>query len=131
MKPWLWAWLVVLFFSSCLSGMKRGSDKSLYTIAGILEVKREDAGKSIQLALDQKLFFKMDKTVEPAGEWELVSYEHPPLLLLSETPRVESGYWGLLLQARAFGNAEVKLRFTPHDENQPPKDVTFSISIHH
>lgn len=110
--------------------MKRGSDKSLYSIAGVLEARREDVGKSIQLALDQKLLFKLETKGEEPGSWELVSYEHPPLLLLSDTPKMEAGYWGLLLQARAIGSASVKLRFTPADESQPPKDVTFAITIH-
>ena len=131
MKFLVWGIAAALVFCSCTSGIKRGSDKALYTIAATLEVKREDIGKSIQLKRDQQLFFKLDQKGEEPGAWELLSYDHPPLFLLSETPRVEAGYWGLLLQARSSGAAAVKLRFTPADESHPAQEITFDISIRH
>jgi len=123
--------LVFSFFSGCAGsgGMKRGSGRALYTIADPLEVYREDIGKSIQLRLDQKLLFKMERGGENPGEWKLVNHSNRILLLLSDAPRVMSNYQGFLLQARVIGSGEVTLRFTPSAEDQQPQDVKFEISV--
>ncbi len=129
MKKTLAGLLALVLLAGCASQMSRGSSKSLYTVSEVLDVHREDIGKSVQLKLDQKIFFKMDPNPDKPGQWSLVDYSNRVLLLLSETPRVESGNWGLLLQARAMGSGEVTLRFTPFDENAQPETATFEISI--
>lgn len=113
----------------CASEMGRGSGKSLYSVADVLEVHPEDAGKSIQLTLNQKLFFNFEVNPEETGQWSLENYDRRVLLLLSDTPRVASGGWGVLLQARALGYGDVTLKFTPEDEGKPPRTVVFDISI--
>ncbi len=123
--------LAAVVLVGCASEMKRGSARTLYTIAGTLEVGRGDIGKDIQLTRDQQLLFKMDQTSAPSGKWEMVDYDNRTLLLLSETPRLESGFWGVLLQARALGQGAVRLRFTPDDESIAPREVTFEIQIRH
>ncbi len=122
--------LLTLLAGGCASGLGRGSAETLYSYADILEVHRSDAGKSIQLKLDQKLFFKLDKDPDVPGQWSLVEYDNRTLLMLNENAPTASGYWGVLLQARALGRAFVKLRFTPADEMQEPQNVEYDISIH-
>jgi len=109
--------------------MGRGSERALYTIAGVLEVHQGDIGKDIQMTLDQKLLFKFELNPDQPGKWEWVDYERRTLLLLSETPRMEAGFWGVLLQARAFGSGKVVLRFTPGEDGKPAEEVCFSILI--
>jgi hypothetical protein len=118
-----------MLITGCVSEMSKGSAKNLYTIADILQVNRADLGKDIQLKLDQKLFFNFEPDPEHLGDWELVQYDNRHLLMLNDHPYVESGNWGLLLQARALGFSEVELRFTPVDENEKPQNYIFSISI--
>ena len=119
----------LLLFAGCASEMGRGSTRALYTVADPLEVRRDDLGKDIQLRLDQKLLFNFETGGEHPGHWELLEYNNRILLLLSDTPRVATGFQGFLLQARAMGSGEVSLRFTPSDEGQQPQDVKFSISV--
>jgi hypothetical protein len=121
--------MVCLIFSGCTSGMSRGSERSLYTIAGVLEVHREDIGKDIQLVLDQKLLFSLEADPEAPGQWQLEDYDRRTMLLLSDTPRVPSDHWGVLLQARAMGSGYVKLRFVPDDTTQSSRDIRFNVSI--
>ncbi len=109
--------------------MGRGSARALYTIANVLEVRQGDIGKDIQMVLDQKLLFKFENNEKEPGQWELVDYEKRTLLLLSETPRMESGFWGVLLQARALGSGKVVLRFTPGEDGKQAEEVPFSILI--
>ena len=119
----------LLLFSGCAAEMGRGSARTLYTIADPLEVHCNDIGKNIQLRLDQKLLFTLEKDEENPGRWELVDYDKRTMLLLSETPRVAVGFQGFLLQARVMGSGEVTLRFIPAGEDKPPRDVKFEISI--
>ena len=129
-KSFAWIGLVIsLGIVGCISEMSRGSSRTLYTIAGVLEVRHDDLGKDIQLRLDQKLFFNLQNDPETPGQWTLVDYEGRTLLLLSETPRTAPGFWGLLLQARGLGSAYVTLRFTPTDEGKPPQEINFEIAI--
>lgn len=121
--------LAALSLLGCASEMSRGSSKALYTIADTLEVHRNDIGKEIQLHRDQKLFFNFSKNPDEPGSWKLVDYSKRTLLLLSETPRVSPGDWGLLLQARALGSGEVELLFTPDDEALPSCNIKFETSI--
>jgi hypothetical protein len=121
--------LICLVWMGCASEMKRGSNRSLYTIADTLEVHASDIGKSIQLNRDQKLLFDFEKDDSQPGVWELVDYDRRKLLLLSDTPRMPSGHYGFLLQARVMGSGEVNLRFSPLEETQPSRDVTFEFSI--
>ncbi len=121
--------LATLYFSGCASEMGRGSTKALYTITETLEVRYEDIGKEIQLRLDQKLFFHFSKNPEEPGTWKLIDYSRRPLLLLSETPRVSSGAWGLLFQARAMGSGEIELVFEPDSDAFPSRTIKFEISI--
>ncbi len=123
------ALVILLGLMGCASEMSRGSSRALYTVAGVLEVHRDDIGKEIQLHLDQKLFFNLENDPEAPGQWALVDYEKQALLLLSETPRTAPGFWGLLLQARGLGSGYVTLRFTPADEGKPPQEVNFEVSI--
>ena len=123
------ALLFTLFVTGCASQIGKGSSKTLYSIAGVLEVNRQDLGKDIQLNLDQKLFFNMDTTQEMPGQWSLAEYDNRILLLLSDTPRVESEHWGVLLQGRFLGSGEVVLQFTPTDENLKPQTFHFSVSV--
>ena len=123
--------LVALGLMGCASEMSHGSSKTLYTIADVLEVHREDIGKEIQLHRDQKLFFNFSKNPDEAGSWKLVDYSKRTLLLLSESPNVSAGAWGLLLQARALGSGEVELVFTPEDEALPSRTIKFEMSISH
>ena len=121
--------LFCLLLASCASEMKRGSDKSIYTIADTMEVFRSDIGKNIQLRLDQKLFFKMENDPDQPGKWELIEHDRRTLLLLSTSPRTAPGVWGILLQARALGSGSVKLRFTPADETKTPQEILFETEI--
>jgi hypothetical protein len=113
----------------CAGEMKKGSDQRMYTIATVLEVNRKDIGKDIQLTLNQKLMFNMENDPARLGTWEMVEYDPRILLLLSDTPRTAPGVWGVLLEARALGAGDVKLRFTPSDEKEPPENVLFQISV--
>lgn len=115
--------------TGCAQQMGRGSPRSLYTIAGVLEVFRQDLGKDAQMRLDQQLLFRLEKDPALDGHWSLVECSPGVLLVLSETPRVPPGEWGLLLQARALGRGEVKLRYTPAEEEQPPRDYLFEVSV--
>lgn len=121
--------LMCLVWVGCASEMKRGSSRSLYTIADTLEVHSSDVGKSIQLKLDQKLLFDFEKDDSQAGVWEMVDYDRRKLLLLSDTPRMASGHYGFLFQGRVMGSGEVVFRFSPLDEAQPARDVAFEFSI--
>jgi len=120
---------VCIYLAGCAAEMKRGSERTLYSILDVLEVYREDIGKDIQITLNQKLLFKFTDDPERAGSWELVDYDRRTLLLLSETPRVGPESWGLLLQARAMGMGEVNLRFTPDEEGAAPRMIRFNIAI--
>ena len=115
--------------SGCAEQMGRGSARSLYTIAGVLEVFRQDLGKDAQMRLDQQLLFRLEKDPKLDGHWSLVEYSPGVLIVLSESPRVQPGEWGLLLQARALGRGEVKLRYTPSETEQEPRDYALEISI--
>ena len=122
--------LALLLFAGCAGGeMSRGSARSLYTIADVMEVHREDIGKSIQLKLNQKLFFHLENDPASPGEWTMVDYDQRTLLLLSDSPRVRPGFWGLLLEGRAIGSGEVNLRFTPSGEGKNPQEVKFEFSV--
>jgi hypothetical protein len=121
--------LALALATGCAQQMSRGSAVSLYSVSDPLEVHRQDIGKSIQLRLDQKLFFNMETDGENPGQWELVDYEKRTLLLLSDTPRTMPGYRGFLLQARALGSGKVILRFTPLGEDAKPSEARFDISI--
>jgi hypothetical protein len=118
-----------LLLSGCANQIPKGSSKTLYTIAETLEITQADLSKDVQLRLDQKLLFNLEPNPEELGTWMLVDYDNRHLLLLNDTPRVASGNWGLLLQARALGSAEVQIRFVPLTENSTPKNYTFPISI--
>jgi hypothetical protein len=120
---------LILTIAGCASQMGKGSEKSLYTVSETLEVNRSDLGKSIQLKLDQKLFFNFDSNPEEPGYWELVQYNNRNLIILSETPRVAEGHWGVLMQARGLGFTDVELKFIPLDESHPSQNHNFSISI--
>ena len=120
---------VLVAGSGCAHQMSRGSEKSLYTISGVLEVFRADLGKDIQLRLNQSLLFRLEKDPALDGHWELVDYDRQLLLLLSDTPRVKPEEWGLLLQARAYGRGELKLRYVPAGEGETPRETTLAISI--
>ena len=109
--------------------MGRGSEKKMYTIADTMEVNRKDFGKSIQLRLDQKLFLNLENDPDKPGQWELVDDDRRILLLLSDSPRTASGFWGVLLQARYLGSGSLKLRFTPTNENEKPEDFEFEILV--
>lgn len=121
--------LGVALMVGCAQQMSRGSQRSLYTIAGTLEVFRQDLGKDAQMRLDQQLLFRLEKNPELDGHWALVEHTPGVLIVLSETPRVQTGEWGLLLQARALGRGEVKLRYLPSEEGQAPRDYTLEISV--
>ena len=118
-----------IVFSGCASEMGRGSGHSLYTFSDPLEVQSEDEGKDLQLRLDQKLLFKLKNGGESSGQWELVDYDKRTLLLLSDSPRVGTGFQGFLLQARALGHGNVSLHFDPTDENNSSRDLRFEVSI--
>ncbi len=111
--------------------MGRGSSRALYTVAGVMEVYRQDLvqGKSAQLWLDQQMLFRLEKDPEVDGRWEFVGCTPGVLLVLSESPRVSSGEWGLLLQARAFGQGNVQIRYLPSAEQEKPRDYTIEVSV--
>ncbi len=121
--------VALLAGAGCAEQMSRGSARSLYTIAGVLEVFRQDLGKDAQMRIDQQLLFRLEKDPKLDGHWSLVEYSPGVLIVLSESPRVQPGEWGLLLQARALGRGEVKLRYTPSEAEQEPRDYTLEISI--
>lgn len=150
MKRLFPVFLMACLFSGCASDMGRGSSKSLYTVTEVIEVHREDIGKTIQARLDQKIFFNFTPYPDRLGQWAVKEYTNRTLLMLSDTPRVPVANWGALLQARALGSAEVTLTFTPYSETAPeratgempdapatprsttpsqPETVTFEISI--
>jgi hypothetical protein len=120
--------LAVYLLTGCASEMKRGSDKELYTIATVLEVHRDDIGKRIQLTLNQNLLFDFEPDTSRAGDWELIDYDRKTLLLLSETPRLPSNHWGVLLQARGIGSGEIRFRFTPHEDPHNMQQHIFEVS---
>lgn len=117
-------------FAGCAHGLGRGSPHTIFSYADILEVHRIDAGKDIQMKLDQKLFFNFDKESGVSGKWSLDEYNNRTLLLLNEHPTTASGYWGILFQARGLGSSYVKLKFTPDDETKSSLSLTFDVSIH-
>jgi hypothetical protein len=123
-------WLTgILFLAGCASEMGRGSSQSVYSIASVLTVFRDDIGKDVQLKLDQNLLFDFDKDPVRSGEWSLDEYDPRTLTLLSETPQLPDGDWGVLLRGKAIGSGWVKFKFTPYDEEKPPEEVKFYITI--
>lgn len=126
---WLSAVFLLVFGPGCASEMSRGSSKSLYSIADTLVVNETDLGKTIQLRLDQKLMLNFQMNPDDPGDWDVDDYTNRNLLLLSDTPRVESGNWGRLFQARALGFGSIDLKFTPLDETKPVRTYQFSVTI--
>lgn len=118
-------------FTGCAEQMGRGSSRAIYTISGTMEVFRQDLAleKSAQLRIDQQLLFRLEKDPAMDGKWEFVELTGNVLLLLSDSPRVASGEWGLLLQARSLGRGEVKLRYVPSAEGEKPREYSLEVSV--
>ncbi len=118
-----------LVLSGCTGTMPKGSERSLYTVADVLEVHRADLAKSIQLRLNQKILFDLDQDPDQPGEWGLVDYDNRVMILLSDSPRLPPGDWGVLLEGRALGYGQVTVKFIPTDDSLEPKTYTMDVSI--
>jgi hypothetical protein len=121
--------IAIFLLGGCASEMGRGSSQSVYSIANVLTVFRDDIGKDLQLRLDQSLLFDFDKDPEKSGVWSLAEYDPRTLLLLSETPRLPEGDWGVLLRGKAIGSGWVTFKFTHYDEEKAPEEVKFFVSV--
>lgn len=111
--------------------MGRGSSQVLYTVANVMEVYRQDLvlGKSAQMWMDQQMLFRLENDPDDDGRWEFVGCTPGVFLVLSESPRVASGEWGLLLQARALGRGEIHVRYRPFAEGRAPREYTMEVSV--
>ena len=96
-----------------------------------MDVYRQDLdqGKSAQMRIGQQLLFRLDKDPSRDGRWEFVDCTPGILLAQSETPRVDVGQWGLLLQARALGRGEVRIRYLPSEEGEKPREYTLEVQV--
>lgn len=112
------------------SGMSRGSDQVLLSVADEVRFGNEDLGKAVHLRLHQKLLISLTSMPGCEGKWTIEGVDRQKFLLLSTFVRGESGLntvW--LYEMRAYGYCSFHLIYTPYDESIPPRDFRVPVNI--
>ena len=120
-----------LALAGCAEQMGRGSARSIYTVADVMDVYRQDLeqGKSAQMRLMQQMLLRLEKDPSAEGRWEFVGCTPGILLLQSETPRLAPEQWGVLLQARGYGRGELRVRYVPSASDEKPREYTLEVQV--
>jgi predicted secreted protein len=104
------------------SGVSRGSDTTLQSVAGEIRFTNRDLGKSINLRRNQKLLISLKSDPEVYGKWRLTGANPQQLMLRSRGVRGESALnevW--YYEAIAPGYTTITLTYTPYDDTLPPR----------
>ena len=104
------------------SGVSRGSDTTLFSVAGEIRFSNKDLGKNVNLRRNQKLIISLKSDPEVYGKWTISGPSPQQLMLRSRSVRGESALnevW--YFEAIGMGYTTITLTYTPYDETMPAR----------
>jgi predicted secreted protein len=104
------------------SGVSRGSDTTLLSIAGEIRFTNKDLGKNVNLRRNQKLIISLKSDPEVYGKWTISGPSPQQLMLRSRGVRGESALnevW--YFEAIGMGYTNITFSYTPYDDTIPPR----------